>query len=516
MSLYTRGRARRSLIDTVAFRAVSQIATILSYVVMVRGMSKQDFGTFNLLYAFIPVISTVASLGLEQTLRRYQPEYLQAGNRAAANWLVRFVASARFGTNVILLSIVLLVWNYAAPLFKLGPYRAEFAIFCVLVLLHFQARILQISLAAHMLHRFSVGSIAVLSVVKLVAYSVLVWQVSLTVQSAILADTAALGIAYAFLYGAYRRNCLAGGQNGKYKPDPIERRRLLRYGIYNNFNDAGTMMLTTKTDNFFIAAIIDPISVGIYAFYTRLREMASNLLPVNLFENVVQPVFFSVPAEEADRKVPQYFSLLLNLNLMLQWPILAYATAYHAEIVQVVFGGKFIEHSWLLPVMAGFATINVVATPVTLVAQQEEKAGIILISKVFGIYNVIALLALLPIMGVYGAAIASGSAQAMKNGFIWWNVRRRARWTNAGAALLVSLGLWAVVVFACRALGAMLQGMPIISLGVGIIIVAAAGLLHVRGPALSVEDRRILSSVFRGREVAWLRRIGLLRHAGTG
>ena len=103
MSLYTRGRARRALIDTVTYRAMSQVATILGYVVMVRGMTKEDFGVFNLLYSFIPVISTFASLGLEQTLRRYQPEYLRAGNRSAAAWLVRFVASARFGTNVILL-----------------------------------------------------------------------------------------------------------------------------------------------------------------------------------------------------------------------------------------------------------------------------------------------------------------------------------------------------------------------------------------------------------------------------
>ena len=121
MSLYTRGRARRALIDTVSYRAISQVATILGYVVMVRGMTKEDFGVFNLLYSFIPVISTFASLGLEQTLRRYQPEYLRAGNRSAAAWLVRFVASARFGTNVILLSAMLLGWNYVAPLFKLLP-----------------------------------------------------------------------------------------------------------------------------------------------------------------------------------------------------------------------------------------------------------------------------------------------------------------------------------------------------------------------------------------------------------
>jgi hypothetical protein len=66
MALYSRDNARRSLIDTVAYRAMSQLATVLGYVVMVRGMTEEDFGVFNLLYAFIPVVSTFASLGLEQ------------------------------------------------------------------------------------------------------------------------------------------------------------------------------------------------------------------------------------------------------------------------------------------------------------------------------------------------------------------------------------------------------------------------------------------------------------------
>ncbi len=511
MALYTRGRARRALIDTVTYRAISQVATILGYVVMVRGMTKEDFGVFSLLYSFIPVISTFASLGLEQTLRRYQPEYLRAGNRSAAAWLVRFVASARFGTNVILLSVILLGWNYAAPLFKLQPYRAEFVLFCLLVLLYFQARILQISLAGNMLHRYSVGSLAVLSVIKLIAYGLLAWNHAMTIDNVILAETLAFGVAYAFMFRAYRRHCADKIAAASYRPDPEERRRLLRYGIYNNFNDAGTLMLTTKTDNFFIAAIIDPVSVGIYSFYTRLNEMARGVLPINLFENVVQPLFFAVPAAEADRKLPQYFSLLMNLNLALQWPILAFVTAYHAEIVQVVFGGKFVEDSWMLPVIAGFATLNLVGTPVTLVAQYEEKAGVLLTSKVFGIYNVIALLALLPVAGVYGAAIASGTAQALKNAFIWWFVRRRARWTNAGAAILVSGLLWCGVVLICRAISSVIDSAPVVNLCVGVIVVALASLLHVRGPAISDGDRSILANVLSGKEAKILRRLGLLR-----
>ena len=173
MPLYDRSKARRSLFDTITYRIASQLTTALGYVVLVRSMHKEDFGILNLLYSFIPLVGIVASLGLEQTLRRFQPEYLRLGNSPAAAWLVKRIAALRFGTNCVVLCIVLLSWTYLAPHFGLGPYRTQFAIFCVLVLVYFQCQILQLTMAAHMLHRFSVGSVALLSLGKLICYSAL-------------------------------------------------------------------------------------------------------------------------------------------------------------------------------------------------------------------------------------------------------------------------------------------------------------------------------------------------------
>jgi O-antigen/teichoic acid export membrane protein len=508
--LYTRDRARRSLLDTVTYRALSQVTTILGYIVMVRGMSEHDFGLLNLLYAFIPVVGTFASFGLEQTLRRFQPEYLEAGNRVAAAWLVRFVASTRFGTNVVLLALVLLSWNLVAPLFKLAPYRGAFALFCVIVMLHFQLRILQLTLASHMLHRFSAGSGAILSAVKLAAYFGLYWFHNLTLQNAIFADTLAYALAFLAMKTAHLRYCRVPGPRTRFRPEPSERKRLLRYGFYNNFNDAGTFVLNAQSDNFFIAALIDPVAVGAYAFYTRLREMTFHLLPVNVFENVIQPLFFAIRFEEARQRIPRYFSLLLNANLLLQLPVLAYGTVYHAEIVSVLFGGKFLESSWLLPMVLAFATGNVIATPVTLVAQYHEKAAIILLSKIFAVYNVVALLVLVPIAGLYGAAVASGTAQVMKNLFIWWHVRDAARWTNFGAVLLMTLLVWGGAVLACWGVKVAVAGPAIVHMIVGVLICAFAWLLYVRSPALSRSDREILATVLKGREKRALQWLGFM------
>jgi O-antigen/teichoic acid export membrane protein len=514
--LYDRSKARRSLFDTITYRIASQVTTLIGYVVLVRSMSKQDFGVFNLLYSFIPLVGTAASLGLEQTLRRYQPEYLRHGNVDAAAWLVKRVALLRFGTNLVVLSAVLLAWNRVAPYFDLGPYKIQFEFFCVLILLHFQSQILQLTLASHMLHRFSVGSVALLSFGKLIWYSILALTGALTLRNAIYADTFAYAVIYVFLRFMYYRECSAkaAAEAQPYSPSRDERRRLLRYGLFNNFNDAGTLLLDSRIDNFFIAAFMNSVAVGIYSFYMRLTEMALNVLPGRLFDNIIQPMFFAVKPAEADSRLPQYFSFLLNANLLVLWPIVAFSVAYHSEIVLAIFGGKFVEQSWLLPVVLGFAVVNCFSTPVALVAQYEEKPHIQLLSKVFAIYNVIALLVLIPRLGLYGAALGIGSAQILKNLFVWWHVRGRAVWVNAGPSIIASVGLWGSTVAVCYAIKTTLAAPAAVQLVLGAIVVGCAALIHVRGPALSASDREILLRLFQGREVRLLRVLGLVDAAG--
>jgi len=508
--IYTGGHARRSLVDTVTFRLLSQITTPLALIIQVRGMTEHDFGVYSLLYTFIPVVGTLLSLGLEQVMMRYQPEYLRAGNKKGAAWLMRRIAVGRLSTNILLICVVLLCWNLVAPLFKLTPYRATFAIFSLLILIQFQSRILQLALASHMMHKYSVGSTVTLSVVKLITYATLYFTHHFTVEAAIFSDIIAYACAYTMLRYIYNKRCLVPEARGAYTPTPEEKKRLFKYGLYNNFNDAGVFLLYSTVDNFFIAAYLDTLSVGIYAFYSRLRQMVVNVLPAKQFENIVQPMFFAIPADQADRNVPRYFSFLLNMNFLLQWPALAFATAYHHEIVQLIFHSKFIESSWLLPVVMGFATLNVVADPVSLVAQYEEKAHVLLLSKLFAAYNVLAMFLLVPWLGIYGAAIAAGTAQTAKNLFVWWYVRDRAVWTNARASVLSSVGIWGTVVGLCYGIKTVLHAPALVQVVVGALIFIPAGLLYIRTPALSRSDREILKTVTPGKATGIMQRVGFL------
>jgi len=515
MSIYSRETARRSLLNTLGYRAISQVATLVGYVVLVRSLPEQSFGIYSLLYSFIPVLSTVASLGVELTLKRFQPEYLRANNPAAAAWLLRVAMVTRLTSNTLLIALVLLAWNLLAPLFQLSGYRADFALFGLLVLLYFQGRILELALASYMLHRYSVGSTVLIALSKLALYAILASLHAMTLRTAILADTVAFGLGYVFMRVAYSRNAHDSRPVRGYRPPAPERKRIWRYAFFNNFNDAGSILLYTQTDNFFIAALLNPVAVGAYAFYTRINAMASNLTPMRLFENVVQPLFFAIPPEQASLRVPRYFTFLLNCSLTLQLPLIVYATVYHREIVSLLLGGKFQDVSWLLPVVIAFGTTsNVIAIPVTSVAQYHERASLILTSQLFGLYQIAAMLLLVPALGLLGAAIATGTYHLFRNLFVWWKVRRDARWLNFPSVLAWATLIWGGAMLSCFELKSALSAPASVALACGVAICAVAALLYVRSPALCATDRELLGQVFHGREFRVLHKLGVVRQVG--
>ncbi len=221
-------------------------------------------------------------------------------------------------------------------------------------------------------------------------------------------------------------------------------------------------------------------------------------------------MFFSIAPQDAQRRVPQYFTFLLNINLIIQWPLFAYCLVYHADLVQVVFGGKYVEESGLLPLVIGFASINILGTAATLTAQYREKAGVVLLSKIFAVYNIVAMIVLLPKFGLFGAAFARGSAQAMKNLFIWWHVRGDAIWLNATAAIVGGMAIWGAAVIACLVVRAQWHVATIFHLFAGLIICALAVLIHIRSGVIATTDRQLLASLFQGKESRGLQWLGLM------
>ena len=165
-------------------------------------------------------------------------------------------------------------------------------------------------------------------------------------------------------------------------------------------------------------------------------------------------------------------------------------------------------------IVAFGTTSNVIAIPVTCVAQYQERASLILFSQLFGVYQIFAMLVLVPAAGLLGAAVATGTFHLLRNLFVWWRVRQQARWLNFPAVLASAASIWGIAIFACLGVRSGVGASPLVAMACGLAICALALLAYVRSPALSRSDRELLAQLFHGREARLLQTLGVLRRLG--
>src|SRR5690606_34352440 len=97
----------------------------------------------------------------------------------------------------------------------------------------------------------------------------------------------------------------------------------------------------------------------------------------------------------------------------------------------------------------------------------------------------------------------------MKNLFIWWFVRDIAVWKDASRFLGVTLLIWLPFVGAA-ALVRLLETPQLAELVIGAGVWAAFFGAYVRFGALSAEQRKLISTLFPGRETKLLRSFGFV------
>ena len=506
-SFYTKHRARSASFYAVLLRLPSQLATVLGYVVLVRLLSEGEFGIYSLFYAVLPFLGTLISFGMENTLKRFQPEFLRNGENRLADKLSRRIGLFRLISTTIAVALIIVFWDRLAPILKLTDYREQFILFAAIIVTHFQCQVLSLSLSAHLLQKFSVGLAAMWSVVKLAGYLLVAAFFELRLETAILVDLVAYLAYYVALRIAYAaRTDRQKGRQAIFEPEL--RRRLIRYGAFYSFNDAGTLALDTRKENFFLAGFLDMVAVGAYSFASRFNEMIEHVSPIRMLNSVIQPLFVSLDYKSNPERVRKYFTLLINVALLVRIPVLAFTAVLHQEIVELLFAGRFLEYSWLLAVIALFSLGKSIGPPITLVAQLEEKAQFILASKLIGILSIAGSILLIPRFGVLGAAVAAGMGVLLKNLFIWWFVRKLAVWRNGTMFVVKSILIWTVFVVLVLGIKRWLGEWPVLELGAAIVAAGLFFLVQIRA-AMGPDEREIVARTFSGREQRILRLLGI-------
>ena len=428
---------------TVVFRVLSQATSLVVIILLVRALSEHDYGIYNLLYSVIGLLGMVASFGLANTLQRYIPEYYSKGEFRIANNLYRVASIIRLFSNVVILCLGLIFWEHIAPYLKIVAYKQYFMLFTLIVLLHMQRGLLETCLGSYFLQKYSQGFSLVFVLIKAVGYALAV-MTEMDLWFILIMDLLAYFIIFCVLQIIYYKK-IPISKGHKQSINSGEKRRLIRYALFYNFNDTGVGLLNADFDNFIIVMYLNPVAVGAYAFCQSVTSMIRRLIPVNYLLDVIRPAFFSLGSVTNTAQINQFYQSVIKINYLFNIPIFFFIAIFGEELIRILFGGKFLEYCHVLTVVYFFSMINAFEMPVGLIAQLKEKADIILYSKVFAVYNLIADILLIKYFGIWGAVVATGTAVLGKNIFIWYFVRKEASFKGMGGYFLTSICFWMFV-----------------------------------------------------------------------
>jgi O-antigen/teichoic acid export membrane protein len=415
--------------------------TAVATVIVIRWLTVEDYGLYSVLLSFAPVLGMLASWGWPAIYLRYLPVLHAQGDRAEiTNLITRGV-----GTRVVWVGGgIVAIWYFfdeVGGFFSLSGAEGAFAAFSFGIFAYAIVQLLQVILTSVFEQRVVYRTRTAAEVAKsLLFLSVLLggWGLIgvLVVETLVLA---AIGLVFA---DHLRRTLLTPGVL-RWPTRPS--RQVRRYGMFGYLGDMGHFFLDVSIDNLVIARFLGLEYVAIYSAAALVARQSRVLAPTALMRDILEPVTYaSYHNDPSDTNLNRIFRLLTKLNYLLLIPGFFVLLYYGADVLKLVFGP---EYSDAHPYLVGLAFFFFAERfPIAYVTKAKERMDVVAISKLASVYNLVLSVLLIRSFGLGGVVFATGSAQMMKQVYIYWHTKSFVRVSFPGLSLLAltaAAAVWA-------------------------------------------------------------------------
>lgn len=416
---------RKSSFHTIVGKLLTPIVTFLTTIYIVRMLSVNDYGIYNVLLAVMGYIGLFSSFGLPSIFQRYIPEFREQRETSNIKKLVSRGSLWRIILSTVFVLLVILFASQVGRLFRIGNWLNYFKLFSLGIIFSLEGSLLAIALTSLFLHKYFVISNIVYVFTRAgVLYFLL--KAGWGLEGLLLGEVAAYGILMVmFVYCYYSKFSRLSTVNSK---SPLPMKRLSRYGGFSYLNEMGVMILDVSTDFLIISIFLGPLAVGIYSFANRVSQLFSRILPHTLLQDVIRPSFFSKFAQTNNQKDLQKMgNLLIKIIAFCSIPLTLGIFILGDKVILHVFDPKYISSLGVLWIVATFLTMRAFRFPLGLILQAIEKVNIIFYSKIFSVYNLILDLIVVKFWGITGIALVTGSAILFQNLFMYFFIYKYIR-----------------------------------------------------------------------------------------
>lgn len=496
----------------LVFRTLSGGGNALAIFLLLRLLSEEEYGVYSLFMSILPIAAAVLSMGLASTIQRFLPELVRRREFTLVKRAVLTVLLLRV-MSLLVVAVVASLWlDELLAAFSLSQWSMLVLPFAVVIFADFQSRLLRSTLVAFLDMRLATSSQVVFALIKVAGYVISGWQgwsLAVVVWVDVLATVILLCLLAIACWGRLRH---LHGPSPRF--EPAERQRLVRYALYYSFNDASGIPMGKSADQLFIGYYLEPVMVAAYAFASTLNKLLLRLTPVRYFIEILRTVFFAAGNTVSHEMVSERFLLLSKMIWILMLPVYFVVLALYEPLTGWLLAGKYQQFGWVVFTMLGFGLIAAIEVPVSLVLQLRERSDLMFFGNFFALYNLLMDWWLIPVLGLAGALVATGSAVCFRMIFWWWFVRKDAPVHRLGCFLVITVVYWS----ACSVILMVLNGWLVSDMwrviaGIGFSV--AAGLMYLRLPLFSVQERALALGSIGKRLGVWAKRLGWFHAAGS-
>ena len=402
--------------------AVTLTASVFITIIIVRGLSVEDYGIYTLLYSLISYVSVIASFGLPATLQRFIPEALQQKNYQQLRQLViRAMLICIFFTSIT----IALAFVFNGPigrLLRVEGWIKYFSVFGWGIIIYLEAALMTSVLHSLFLHKYSVIANTLYTIFRGICVFAFL-QLGWTIQGVLWAEVTAWSLWLLLLLFFYYMKFVRLHPGMAEEKLPL--RRYFRYGGLSSISELGGAIAGVATDFFVITAFLGPGAIAFYAFADRIVKMITNNLPHIFLIDVIRPSFFTKYAQSGDKKhLDDMFNLLVKLGAFSIFPLVGGIFLLGDKMITIVFKPEYLPAENFLWIIVVSTALTVYSTPTWLVLQATEQIQITLYSKIFAIYNLVAEIFVIRRFGVMGVLLVSFSAIIMRDLFCYYFAKK--------------------------------------------------------------------------------------------
>jgi len=479
---------------------INAIFNLLIITYIIRELTVEEFGVYNFILSIILVAKIITSLGLGPVIQRYLPEYKERGNNYFQKRIARGAMLIRFFAALVFVLILLGSRHKIMDIFSLPAYSNElFPIIAFIIILVLESQLLGDGILVALLENrywnfsrivYNVSKFALFYLAISYGYGLrgIVWA-WLIVESLLLT---------LFLIKGYQVVFSLPLQKEEIQKIPI--RRFVNFGGYLYLYNMGYVFRDKATDIFLLSYFLGSEAVGLYSFAFGIPLMLMGFSPGAKLRAILTPLLVRQYTKTNSREeLSYYFKFINRITFFAMVPVFLIGMILANKIILFAFNPEYLEVKNLFILSMGFMIIQQFTYSYSPVLFALEKGKIIFIASLVSIYNLIMDIILIPIYGVLGAILATGSAGIIMLLYYHYAMKKTINltypWKSFGKYSINAV-IAALAVFALRSFIFNILSLLLVLLVGGIVYLIASYV----NKGFEQRDRKMLNEAI-GREV---------------